>query len=45
MTGLNLQIKQKEAEFLDLLGELAATDETRELIEATKRIFMQEGQQ
>jgi type I restriction enzyme M protein len=39
MTGLNAQIKQKEAEFLGMLDELAITDETRELIAATKRIF------
>ena len=40
MTDLNLQIKQNEAEFLGMLDELAVTDETRELIEATKRIFV-----
>lgn len=39
MTDLNSQIKQNEAEFLALLDELAVTDETREIIEATKRIF------
>ncbi len=39
MVDLNFQIKQKETEFLSLLDELAITDETRELIEATKRIF------
>lgn len=39
MIDLNLQIKQKEAEFLGMLDELALTDETKELIEATKRIF------
>ena len=39
MTDLNAQIKQNEATFLGLLDELAVTDETRELIEATKRIF------
>lgn len=36
---LNLQIKQKEAEFSALLDELAITDETKQLIETTKRIF------
>ncbi len=36
---LNCQIKQTEAEFLSLLDDLAMTDETKELIEATKRIF------
>ena len=39
MVELNSQIQQKEMEFLDLLNELAITDETRLLIEATKRIF------
>ena len=39
IVDLNLQIKQKESEFLDLLDELAVTDETKELIESTKRIF------
>jgi type I restriction enzyme M protein len=39
ITDLNLQIKQKETEFLGLLDELAVTDETKDLIEATKRIF------
>jgi type I restriction enzyme M protein len=40
MVYLNLQIRQKESEFLDLLDKLAVTDETKELIEATKRIFI-----
>ena len=40
MVDLNLQIKQNESEFLDLLDQLAVTDETLELIEATKRIFV-----
>ena len=40
ITDLNVQIKQNENEFLGLLDQLEATDETRELIEATKRIFM-----
>jgi len=39
MTDLNSQIKQKETEFLGLLDELAITDETKELIAATKQIF------
>lgn len=39
MTDLNLQIRQKETEFLSLLDKLAITDGTKELIEATKRIF------
>lgn len=39
ITDLNLQIKQKESEFLGLLDKLAITDETQELIEATKCIF------
>jgi type I restriction enzyme M protein len=44
MTDLNLRIKKRESEFLDMLDELAVTDDTRELIEATKWIFMQEKQ-
>jgi len=42
MTELNEQIKQTEAEFLGLLDKLEETDKTKELIEATKRIFRQE---
>ena len=44
ITVLNTQIKNSEIEFLGLLDQLAITDDTREIIEATKRIFMQEGQ-
>lgn len=40
LTDLNSSIRQKEAEFVSMLDELAVTDETRELIEATKKIFM-----
>ncbi|MCL2247595.1 MAG: SAM-dependent methyltransferase, partial [Lentimicrobiaceae bacterium] len=43
MIDLNKQIKQSETDFLSLLNELAVTDETRDIIEATKRIFIQEG--
>ena len=39
ITDLNTQIAQKETEFLGLLDRLAVTDETKELIEATKQIF------
>jgi len=39
-----MQTKSNETEFLGLLDQLALTDETRGIIEATKRIFMQEGQ-
>jgi len=39
MEEINAQIEQNDAVFLGLLDELAVTDETRELIEATKRIF------
>ena len=39
MCELNAQIGQSEAEFVGMLGELAVTDESQELIEATKRIF------
>ena len=44
MIDLNKQIRQSETEFLGLLNELAETDETRDIIEATKRIFIQAGQ-
>jgi len=43
ITDLNKQIKQNETEFLGLLDQLAVTDETRELIEATKQIFTHGG--
>jgi type I restriction enzyme M protein len=43
MIELNKQIQEKEMDFLDLLDQLAITDDTREIIEATKLIFMQEG--
>jgi len=43
MTELNEQINKSENEFLGLLDELAVTGETKELIEATKRIFEQGG--
>jgi len=39
MCALNTQIEQSEAEFVKMLDELAVTDETSELIKATKRIF------
>ena len=44
ISELNEQIRQNDAAFLGLLDELAITDETRELIEATKRIFLPAGQ-
>ena len=37
--ALNAEIKKTETEFLSMLDKLAVTDETREIIEATKRIF------
>jgi len=40
MTDLNTKIKESETEFLKLLDQLAITDETRDIIEATKQIFM-----
>jgi type I restriction enzyme M protein len=43
MTNLNAEISQNETEFLTMLDELDITDESREIIEATKRIFMQGG--
>jgi len=39
MVELNATIRQNETDFLGLLDKLAVTDESRELIEATKRIF------
>jgi len=43
LIDLNEQISKNESEFLGLLDGLAITDETRELIEATKQIFMRGG--
>jgi len=43
MTELNAQIKTSESEFLGLLDQLAVTEKTRDIIEATKQIFIQEG--
>ena len=40
MMDINVQIKQNETDFLALLDELAVTDDTKELIEATKQIFV-----
>ena len=42
MTDLNNKIKESETEFLGLLNQLAVNNDTRELIEATKLIFVQE---
>jgi len=39
MVELNAEIRKSEAEFLSMLAELAETDESRDIIEATKRIF------
>ena len=39
MVELNGKIKESEADFLGLLDKLVVTEETKELIEATKRIF------
>ena len=39
MVELNAQIKENEADFLGMLNLLAVTDETKDLIEATKQIF------
>ena len=36
---LNAEIKTAEADFLSMLDELAITDDTRELIKATKAVF------
>ena len=39
LVALNQQIKAAENDFLTMLDELAITDETREIIEATKAVF------
>lgn len=39
LVSLNKQIKESERDFLSMLDELAITDETREIIEATKAVF------
>ena len=39
LVALNQQIKSAEKDFLSMLDELAVTDETREIIEATKAVF------
>lgn len=39
LVTLNQEIKTAEATFLSMLDELAVTDESRAIIEATKRIF------
>lgn len=39
LVALNKQIKDAEREFLSMLDELAVTDETSEIIEATKEVF------
>jgi type I restriction enzyme M protein len=39
LVTLNHQIKTAENDFLAMLDELAVTDETREIIEATKAVF------
>jgi len=39
IVDLNEQIKQSQLEFLGMLDQLAVTDDSREIIEATKRAF------
>ena len=39
LVALNQQIKEAETDFLTMLDELAITDETRDIIEATKAVF------
>ncbi|MDB6353911.1 type I restriction-modification system subunit M [Trichococcus sp. K1Tr] len=39
LVALNQQIKEAENDFLSMLDELAVTDETRDIIEATKAVF------
>jgi len=40
IVDLNDKIKESESEFLGLLDQLAVTDDTRDIIEATMQIFM-----
>lgn len=40
IVDLNHEIKEAESNFLSMLDELAITDETKDIIEATKAIFM-----
>lgn len=42
MVDLNAEIAKAEAEFLSMLDELAVTDTSRDLIEATKAVFSRE---
>ena len=39
LVSLNQQIKEAENDFLAMLDELAVTDDTRDIIEATKAVF------
>ena len=39
LVALNQQIKEAENDFLVMLDELAVTDDTRDIIEATKAVF------
>lgn len=39
IVSLNTQIKEAEQSFLSMLDDLQVTDETREIIEATKEVF------
>ena len=39
LVALNQQIKESENDFLAMLDELAVTDDTRDIIEATKAVF------
>ena len=39
LVALNQQIKEAENDFLTMLDELAVTDDTRDIIEATKAVF------
>ena len=39
LVSLNKQIKEAENDFLAMLDELAVTDDTRDIIEATKAVF------
>ncbi len=39
IVDINQEISKTEQEFLSMLNQLAVTDDSREIIEATKRIF------
>lgn len=42
IVGLNSEIKKAESEFLSMLDELAVTPDTKDIIEASKAVFLDE---